>query len=80
MRFKKNHLLLLIISLCFSASIKSQNIEEIIARHIDAHGGTEKWDAIKSMEIIAKFTAFSEEKEFYALKTSDGHYYSDLHI
>ncbi len=80
MRFTKHHIGLLIISICFSTFLNAQNVEDIIAKHLKAHGGTEKWDAIHSMEIKARFTAFSEENEFYAVKTSKGEYYSDLHI
>lgn len=80
MRIKKYHLILLISCLSFSMFVNAQSVEEIISKHIEAHGGAEKWDAINSMEITAKFTAFSEEKDFYAIKTKEGCYYSDLHI
>lgn len=80
MRFKIKHLILLVLTLSLTPLLKAQNVEEIISKHIEAHGGAEKWDAINSMEITAKFTAFSEENDWYAIKTKTGCYYSDLHI
>lgn len=76
----KYRLILIVISLCISTLVNAQSVEDIIAKHIKAHGGAEKWDAITSMEITARFTTFSEEKDFYAVKTNKGEYYSDLHI
>lgn len=80
MRFKKNYIILIIFSLCFSSVALAQSVEEIIEKHINAHGGAEKWDNIFSMAINARFTAFSEENEFYAIKSNGGQYYSDLTI
>ncbi|MBU1012807.1 MAG: hypothetical protein KKG99_07365 [Bacteroidetes bacterium] len=80
MRFIKHYTILMIISFCISMAANAQNVDDIIAKHIQAHGGAEKWDAIKSMEINARFTAFSEENEWYAIKTNTGAYYSDLQI
>lgn len=59
---------------------KAQELDEIIAKHIEAHGGAEKWDAIESMKITARFTAFSVEEDFFAYKTKDGGYYSELEL
>ena len=74
-------LIFVILSLfCISSIMHAQDIDEIIAKHIDAHGDTDKWDAIQSMEIRGRFIAFSEEDDFYALKTNSGAYYSELHL
>jgi len=59
---------------------KTQTLDEIVAKHIDAHGGENNWAKIKSMKIIGRFTAFSEEKEFFSIKTSNGSYYSERHL
>jgi len=58
----------------------SQTLDEIVAKHIDAHGGEVNWAKIKSMKITGQFTAFSEEKEFFSIKTSNGSYYSERHL
>lgn len=66
--------------LCMSTVLNAQDIDKIINKHIAAHGDIQKWESIKSMEITGRFTAFSEEEDFYALKTSKGCYYSELHL
>ena len=60
--------------------ITAQTVEEIIDKHIKAHGGIEKWEKVESMKITGKFTAFSIEDDFLAIKTKDGHYYSELSL
>lgn len=68
------------IFLCSPPIVQAQDVDEIIAMHIEAHGGTEKWEAVKSMKITGKFTAFSEEKDIHILKTDNGEYYSELYM
>lgn len=71
---------ILFILITFSFSGFAQKAEDIIAKHIKAHGGEKNWNTIKSMELKGLFTAFSEEHPFYALRTHKGEYYSDLNI
>ena len=80
MRINKKTTVLVLISFFVLTIVNAQNVDEIIAKHIEAHGGQAKWDAINSMEIKATFTAFSEEDEFLAIRTKNGCYYSDLRI
>ena len=80
MNLIKRQFILISIFALFSTITYAQNVDDIIAKHIKAHGGAEKWDAIFSMAINARFTAFSEENEFYAIKSNKGEYYSDLTI
>lgn len=71
-------ILSLIISLPFFS--KAQELDEIIAKHIEAHGGAEKWNAVENMKITAQFTSFSEVDDWMAIKTKDGKYYSELSL
>ncbi|MEN8120148.1 MAG: hypothetical protein ABFS35_07365 [Bacteroidota bacterium] len=80
MKSIKNKVFLIILFLCVSPIVKAQNVDKIIAKHINAHGGVKNWEAIKSMKITGKFTAFSVMKDFYAIKTKKGAYYSELHL
>ncbi|MBC8321584.1 MAG: DUF1579 family protein [Bacteroidetes bacterium] len=80
MNLIKYQILTLITFLSISAITVAQNADEIIALHIKAHGDTEKWETIKSMEITGRFTAFSVEEDFYAIKTDTGAYYAELHL
>lgn len=80
MSFIKKHLILLLLSLGFTTLMSAQSVDEIIAKHIEAHGGAEKWDAISSMTISGNFTSFSQEHDFFAVKSNKGEYYSTLNI
>lgn len=60
--------------------VKAQNLDEIIKKHIEAHGGEKAIEKIESLKITGSFTAFSIEKDFLFYKTSDGHYYGKLHL
>ncbi|HAY71941.1 MAG TPA: hypothetical protein DCX89_08620 [Saprospirales bacterium] len=66
-----------LLMLCFSAA-QSQNLEKIIARHIEARGGAGKWEKIENIKITGRFVAFSEEKDFWTQKCSDGNLYSEF--
>ncbi len=76
----KNTIFFIIILLSVSPIINAQTVEDIIAKHIKAHGGEKNWEAIESMNIKGKFTAFSIEKDFFSIKTQNGSYYSERHL
>ncbi len=64
---------------CFSI-IKAENIDDIINNHIEAHGGAEKWNEIKSMKITGKYTSFSIPKGFTTYKLRPNKFYSHYHL
>jgi hypothetical protein len=66
--------------MCIPLLLSSQTVDEIIARHIEAHGGTENWDRVEALELRGNFTGFSIEKPFFAIKTRSGRYYADLYL
>ena len=63
-----------------SLLVKGQKIETIISKHIEAHGGVENWESIKSMKITGKFTSFSVVKDFYTIKAKPNSFYSEFHM
>lgn len=70
-----------LLSIIFSFSsllIFGQNIETIISKHIEAHGGIENWKAISSMKITGKFTSFSETKDFQTIIAKPNLFYSEF--
>ncbi|MFP4471536.1 MAG: DUF1579 family protein [Bacteroidales bacterium] len=76
----KNITGLLILLMLISAglgNISAQTADEIISKHIEAHGGMENWNAIQSMKITGQFTAFSETKPYTEVKARGGKYFSD---
>lgn len=66
--------------MCISPIINAQNVDEIIDKHIKAHGGVEAWENIESIKVYGRFTAFSIEEDFFAIKTKEGQYYSELNL
>ncbi|NQU35387.1 MAG: hypothetical protein HQ521_19345 [Bacteroidetes bacterium] len=72
--------LLTLLLLSITSITKAQDVDEIITLHLQAHGELTKWDQIESMKITGRFTAFSVEDDFYAIKTKDGKYYSELKL
>lgn len=63
-----------------SFTLTAQTADEVIARHIDAHGGADRWNSVEALKITGKFTAFSLENDFMCIRTNTGSYYADLHL
>lgn len=78
MKLATKYIFLIIVLLGTISITNGQSLEEIIQKHTEAHGDIEKWEKVNSMKITGKFTAFSEEDDFYSIKTKDGKYYSEL--
>jgi len=67
--------------ICIAFSVANgQSADEIIKRHIDAHGGAGNWDKIENMKVTGQFTSFSEIYPFTEIKTSDGAFYSSHNL
>lgn len=59
------------------SNLNAQDIDKIIAKHIEAHGGQEAWDAIENMKIKGLYTGYSETKSFESYKAKPDLYFSD---
>lgn len=78
---KKYILFSTVLIFCFTCSNSyGQNINKIIKKHIEAHGGEKNMRAVKSLKISGKFTAFSVIHDFEEIKTASGLYYSDFNF
>jgi hypothetical protein len=66
--------------LFFTGVVFGQSADEIIQKHIDAHGGIENWNDIQSMKITGRFTSFSEENPILEIKAKGGKFYSEHHL
>ncbi|MCP4204630.1 MAG: DUF1579 domain-containing protein [bacterium] len=53
------------------------DVNEIVARHIEAKGGRDAWNAIDSFKLTGEFTAFSKVHPFTVHKTRDRRYHID---
>lgn len=80
MNKKIYQLVLFCLMLCLPGLLAAENVESIIAKHIEAHGGQENWNKVESIKVLGQFTAFSIEKDFMAYKTRSGEYYADLQL
>jgi hypothetical protein len=60
--------------------LNAQNLDKIIGKHLDAHGGEKNIAAITSLKIEGKFTAFSIIEDYTAYKNKEGAYYADLFL
>jgi len=72
--------ILALLAICLPLTIVSQTVEEIVSKHIEAHGGLESWNKINALKITGNFTAFSTENDYLAFKTRDGEYYADFFL
>lgn len=76
----KHKILPILAFVLFAGFIQAQNLDEIIDKHLKAHGDISKWDATKALAIKGVFSSFSVEHPIYLIKTIEGDYYSDQHI
>ncbi len=63
-----------------SAFVFGQSVDEIISKHIQAHGGIKAWEKVQSIKITGHFTAFSERNPYIEIKAKGDKYFADLKI
>lgn len=63
-----------------SGTVFSQNVDEIIEKHIKAHGGMKNWEKVQNMKITGYSTTFSERKPFNEIKAKGNKYYSSFYL
>ena len=80
MKRRNIQILFIVLFLSFPSLLFAQTAEEIIAKHIEAHGGSDNWNNIECIKVTGTFTAFSLEKDYMAYKTKKGSYYADFHL
>ena len=52
-------------------------VDEIIAKHVQARGGQENWQAVETMRMTGSFTAFSKIAPFTLQRKRDDRYHLD---
>lgn len=57
------------------ASAAELTLDDVIARHLEARGGVERWRAVESLSISGSFTAFSQVGRFTQHQTTGGQFY-----
>lgn len=71
---------LLAMLVLFAGILFGQSADDIIQKHIEAHGGIDNWNAIQSMKINGLFTSFSEQQPCLEIKARAGRFYSEHHL
>ena len=67
----------LLLSLAVIAPAAAATLDEVIAKHIEARGGRDNWDKIRSMRMTGDFTAFSKVAAFTLTRARDNSYLLD---
>ena len=65
-----------VLGLASTASM-AMELDEVIAKHIEARGGEDAWDAIRSMKLTGSYTAFSQVSDFTLYRKRDNKYLLD---
>jgi hypothetical protein len=55
----------------------AMTVEEVIAEHVEAHGGKQAWRDIRTMKMSGSFTAFSKTSPFTLYRERDSKYHLD---
>ena len=55
----------------------AQDVEQVIAKYVEARGGRDAWAAIDSIKMTGEFTAFSKVNPFTIYRTSDNKFFAD---
>jgi outer membrane protein assembly factor BamB len=50
------------------------SVDELVGKHVAAHGGAERWKAVRSLEVSGTYTSFSEAHPFTAKRKRPGRY------
>ena len=72
-------IVILIVTLNVSGSM-AQNLDEIIDKHIEAHGGADNWNKIDALKITGNFTGFSTVKNFTTIQKHPNLYRSNYSL
>jgi hypothetical protein len=76
MRTVIGRLLVVLVALAAAGAAGAMELEEIVAKHIEAKGG-DGWDEIETMKMTGSFTAFSVEAPFELVRKRDHKLYLD---
>ncbi|HEX6900516.1 MAG TPA: PQQ-binding-like beta-propeller repeat protein [Thermoanaerobaculia bacterium] len=57
-----------------SANNEAGSADDIVARHVAAHGGAARWKAVRSLEVSGTYTSFSEAHPFNLKRQRPGRY------
>lgn len=56
------------------AKVEAGSVEDVVAKHVAARGGAERWRAVRSMDLSGTYTSFSEDHPFTLRRKRPGRY------
>jgi outer membrane protein assembly factor BamB len=57
-----------------SAKVEAGSVDDVVARYVAAHGGAERWKAVRSLEGSGTYTSFSQDHPFSLKRKRPGRY------
>lgn len=60
-----------------TAAPMAMELDQVIAKHIEARGGQQAWDTVQSMKMTGSYTAFSKVSDFTLYRKRDNKYLLD---
>ena len=60
-----------------STASMAMELDEVIAKHVEARGGEDAWGAVQSMKLTGSYTAFSQVSDFTLYRKRDNKYLLD---
>jgi hypothetical protein len=57
-----------------AAKNEAGSVDDVVARYVTAHGGAERWKAVRSLEVSGTYTSFSEAHPFNLKRKRPGRY------
>lgn len=77
MRTLTKRLLTITVLVLATTASMAMELDEVIAKHIEARGGQEAWDAVQSIKMTGSYTAFSQVSDFTLYRKRDNKYLLD---
>lgn len=63
-----------------AAAEEGASLEQIVARHVEARGGAERWNTVASIELKGIYAAFSDHEPFTLLRGPENRYRLDFKV
>jgi len=74
--FTKLMLTTIVLALATATSM-AMELDEVIAKHIEARGGQEAWEAVQTIKMTGSYTAFSQVSDFTLHRKRNNKYLLD---
>ena len=77
---RSKQILMLALAMLVALPAAAAELDDAIAKHIDAYGGAEAWSKVTSVRMSGDYTAFSKVAPFTLTRARDSRYLLDTHM